>query len=212
MAMGRPRSFDADEALGKAMDVFWRRGYEGASLVELTKAMGINPPSLYAAFGNKEGLFRAALDLYSKKRGVFMAEVMAAPTAREVLDRLLHGMADLFTDPEAPPGCLVMQSGTACSTTVDPVTQEIVARRRAGELALRERLERAREEGDLPQDVEPLALARYAAGLVQGMSILASSGATRQDLHDVANVALRCLPENAVNTVAAPEMDLAAAH
>jgi AcrR family transcriptional regulator len=209
--MGRPRSFDADVALGKAMDVFWRRGYEGASLAELTKAMGINPPSLYAAFGNKEGLFRAALDRYSQKRGVFMAEVVGAPTAREVLERLFHGMADLATDPDAPPGCLVVQSGTACSTTVDPVTQEIVSRRRANEVALRERFDRARDEGELPAEVDPHALARFGAGLVQGMSILASNGATRQDLHDVAAVALRCLPKPAEGTVAR-ELDLADAH
>ena len=93
--MGRPREFDMERALDEAMDVFWRHGYEGATIAELTAAMSINPPSLYAAFGNKEGLLKAALDHYSKKREEFMREVLAAPTAREVVKNLLLRIADM---------------------------------------------------------------------------------------------------------------------
>src|ERR1700733_10066888 len=111
MAMGRPREFDTERVLDAAMEVFWRHGYEGATVAELTEAMGINPPSLYAAFGSKEGLLKAALDRYAEKRAEFLREVLAAPTAREVAERMLLRIADLHTDPANPPGCLLVQAG-----------------------------------------------------------------------------------------------------
>ncbi len=100
--LGRPRGFDMERALDEAMEVFWRHGYEGATIAELTAAMGINPPSLYAAFGSKEGLLKAALDRYSERRDDFMREVLAAPTAREAAEELLLRLADLQTDPGQP--------------------------------------------------------------------------------------------------------------
>src|SRR6202051_3353866 len=108
MAMGRPRAFDAEKALDEAMEVFWRHGYDGATIAELTGAMGINPPSLYAAFGSKEGLLKAALDRYAAKRAEFMIEALALPTARAVAERVLLKLADMQTDPENPPGCLLV--------------------------------------------------------------------------------------------------------
>src|SRR6201991_354815 len=116
MGMGRPREFDADTALDQAMEVFWRHGYEGATIAQLTEAMGINPPSLYACFGNKEGLLKAALDRYTKLREVWMDEVVAAPTARDVAERMLMGIADKQTDPANPPGCLLLQGGISRGT------------------------------------------------------------------------------------------------
>lgn len=113
MGMGRPREFDAEVALDQAMEVFWRHGYEGATIAQLTEAMGINPPSLYACFGNKEGLLKAALDRYTKLRGAWMDEVVAAPTARDVAERMLMGIAEKQTDPANPPGCLLVQGGIA---------------------------------------------------------------------------------------------------
>ena len=103
MAMGRPRGFDTDKALEEAMEVFWRHGYEGATIAELTAAMGINPPSLYAAFGSKEGLLKAALDRYAAKRAEFMRDVLSAPTAREVVERLNRdaGYDPVYTGPLA---------------------------------------------------------------------------------------------------------------
>src|SRR5437879_5569396 len=109
MAMGRPRAFDAEHALDEAMEVFWRHGYEGATIAQLTEAMGINPPSLYAAFGSKEGLLKAALDRYTARRDAFMVEILSAPTARETAERMLMGIADSQTDPANPPGCLLIQ-------------------------------------------------------------------------------------------------------
>src|SRR5512141_1206540 len=114
MGNGRPRTFDRDTALDQAMEVFWRHGYEGATIAQLTDAMGINPPSLYAAFGSKEGLLKAALDRYSTRRNAVMEEIVAAPTAREVAERYLMRTADSHTDPANPPGCLLVQGGLAC--------------------------------------------------------------------------------------------------
>ena len=109
MAMGRPRAFDRDQALDQALHVFWDKGYEGTSIADLTGAMGINPPSLYAAFGNKEALFRAALDRYEDFHDQIMEEAFAAPTAREAMTRLLEGTADRLSDKDKPKGCLMVQ-------------------------------------------------------------------------------------------------------
>src|SRR5688572_33014639 len=113
--MGRPREFDMSVALDQALDVFWRNGYESTSIADLTAAMGVNPPSLYACFGNKEGLFRAALDRYERTRGASMAEALARPTAREAVEHLLRSSAKYQTDPDSPPGCLLVQAALTCS-------------------------------------------------------------------------------------------------
>src|SRR5262252_1533238 len=102
---GRPRAFDIDDALDRALEVFWRKGYEGASLPDLTKAMGINRPSLYAAFGNKEALFRRAIERYVEGPGCHVREAIDEPTARKVVERLLRGSIDLITDVRKPRGC-----------------------------------------------------------------------------------------------------------
>lgn len=195
--MGRPRAFDRDQALEQAMDVFWRHGYEGASLAELTKAMGINPPSLYAAFGNKEGLFRAVLDHYGALRGGFMAEVLAAPTARETAMRFLLGTAELAAAGAGKPGgCLVLQSGLTCSAGGGAVADDLAGRRGETECLLKSRFERARGEGDLPSGAEPAALARYLTAVTQGMAVQAAGGATAAELRPVAEMALRAWPGN----------------
>src|ERR1051325_3475900 len=103
---GRPRQFDTEKALDRALTVFWQKGYEGASLLDLTRAMGINRPSLYAAFGNKEALFRKALDRYAEGQAAYIRAALEAPTARAVAERLLHGTVELLTDPRNPRGCL----------------------------------------------------------------------------------------------------------
>lgn len=194
MAMGRPRAFDKDEVLDRAMELFWRKGYEGASLADLTKAMGINPPSLYAAFGNKEGLLKAVLDRYLEQRATFLDGVMAAPTAREAADRMLRGTADLLTSPDNPPGCLLLQGGLACGAGAEAVPSELAYRRAAGEDRLRERFERAQSDGDLPASVSPAALARYMSAVIQGMGVQAAAGATRADLTEIAELSLAAFP------------------
>ncbi|WP_407183852.1 TetR/AcrR family transcriptional regulator [Bradyrhizobium centrosematis] len=193
MGMGRPREFDAEMALDQAMEVFWRHGYEGATIAQLTEAMGINPPSLYACFGNKEGLLKAALDRYSKLRGIWMDEVVAAPTAREVAERMLMGIADKQTDPANPPGCLLVQGGIACGTGSENVPFELAARRAQNEDQLRERFIRAKAEGDLKPTSDPAALARYVSAVSVGMGVMASSGADREALRQVADVAVQAV-------------------
>jgi AcrR family transcriptional regulator len=193
MGMGRPREFDAETALDQAMEVFWRHGYEGATIAQLTEAMGINPPSLYACFGNKEGLLKAALDRYTKLRGVWMDEVVAAPTARDVAERMLMGIADKQTDPANPPGCLLVQGGIACGTGSENVPFELAARRAQNEDQLRDRFIRAKAEGDLKPASDPAALARYVSAVAVGMGVMASSGADREALRQVASVAVQAV-------------------
>ncbi len=194
-AMGRPREFDMGKALDEAMEVFWRHGYEGATIAELTGAMGINPPSLYAAFGSKEGLLKAALERYSQKRKECMADVLEAPTAREVVERLLLKLADLQTDPANPPGCLLVAGGLACGAGSENIPFELAAHRAQSEDELRKRFIRAREEGDLAEDSDPAALARYLSAVIAGLGVLASAGATRAQLREVAMVAVKAFDE-----------------
>jgi AcrR family transcriptional regulator len=196
--MGRPREFDADAALDQAMEVFWRHGYEGATIAQLTEAMGINPPSLYAAFGNKEGLLKAALDRYTKLRAAWMEEVLNAPTARDVAERMLMGIADKQTDPANPPGCLLVQGGLACGTGSENVPFELAARRTLTEDQLRDRFVRAKAEGDLKETADPAALARYLSAVSVGMGVMASSGADRDALRQVASVSVKAIDAQSV--------------
>jgi AcrR family transcriptional regulator len=195
MGMGRPRAFDADAALDRAMDVFWRHGYEGATIAQLTEAMSINPPSLYAAFGSKEGLLKAALDRYSEKRDAWMDRVVSAPTAHEVAERFLMEHADAQTDPANPPGCLLVQGGLACGTGSENVPFELAARRTHTEDQLRERFVRAKADGDLGASVDPVTLARYLSAVTSGMCVMASSGANRETLREIAAVSLKAFEE-----------------
>jgi AcrR family transcriptional regulator len=191
MTMGRPRGFDTEKALAEAMEVFWRRGYEGATVAELTSAMGINPPSLYAAFGSKEGLLKAALDRYTQQHAEFMSEALAAPTARDVVEHMLLRIADLQTDPDNPPGCLLVAGGLACGAGSENVPFELAARRAQKEQQLRQRFIRARDEGDLAADDDPAALAKFVSTVIAGMGVFASSGSDREELRRIAMIAVK---------------------
>ena len=153
MAMGRPREFDVDKALDLALQVFWRKGYEGASMADLTETMGITKPSLYSAFGNKEELFRKALDRYVDGPGGYFQVALAKPTARAVVEHLLYESADAVTDPNHPPGCLAVQGALSCGDAAESIKQELMSRRAKGEQDLRQRFERAIAEGDLPAEI-----------------------------------------------------------
>ncbi len=194
MRTGRPRSFCKEEALDKAMTVFWRQGYEGASMADLTKAMGINPPSLYGCFDSKEGLFKAVLERYDQRREKFMAGVLAAPSAVEVAHAYLMGVAEFAADTSGrnPPGCLMVQGGLSCGDTAIPDT---LARHRAEkETMLRARFQEARKSGDLPKTCDPAALARYLMVMANGICVQASAGATAGELLEVAAIALTNWP------------------
>jgi len=192
--MGRPRSFDIDRALDRALQVFWRKGYEGASLSDLTKAVGVNRPSLYAAFGGKEALFRKALDRYMEGPASYAREALKEPVARAVVERLLRGAAELNSARRNPGGCLMVQGALACSEAADSIRQELTVRRAVGEAALRRRLQRAKSEGDLPANVNSADLARYIATVAYGMAVQEAGGASRDQLQHVVEMTLRTLP------------------
>ena len=194
MAMGRPREFDVDKALELALQVFWRKGYEGASMTDLTETMGITKPSLYSAFGNKEELFRKALDRYVDGPGGYVQVALAKPTVRGVVEHLLYEAADAVTDPNHPPGCLAVQGALSCGDAAESIKQELMSRRAKGEQDLRQRFERAIAEGDLPQESDAADLAAYFSAMLQGMAVQAAGGTTREQLRKIAEMALRTWP------------------
>ena len=201
---GRPREFDAEDALRAALEVFWRLGYEGASLTDLTAAMAISRPSLYAAFGNKEQLFHKALELYGREQGSFMQAALDAPCARDVAERFLQGSLALQTRDAGPRGCLSVINSAACGAEAAPVRAAVLSRLAEAEAALRSRFERARADGDLPGGLDPAALARQLMAVSQGMALQAGAGVTRAELQDVIEVTLRVLPRGVPGRPALP--------
>jgi AcrR family transcriptional regulator len=197
---GRPRGFDLDQALDQAIDVFWRQGYEGTSLSDLTDAMGINRPSLYAAFGNKEQTFKLAVDRYAEIDMAYAQQALTAPTALEVASRYLHDNVDAVTTPGKPPGCLSIQGGLSSAPDTDPIVKYLASRRAAGEQQFVQRFERSKQEGDLAPDEDPADLARYMSTVSTGIAVQAAAGAARDDLHRVVDRALRVFPRPTISS------------
>ncbi|MET8631533.1 TetR/AcrR family transcriptional regulator [Streptomyces sp. NPDC004680] len=191
---GRPRGFDADAALDRAVEAFWRHGYEGASLTELTEAMGINRTSMYAAFGNKEELFHRAVARYAEADMAYAREALAEPTAYKVVESFLRANADALTRADRPAGCLSVQGGLAEGSDSGRIARFLADSRLAGERALARRLARAVEEGDLPAGTDPHALARYVMVVSEGNAVHAAAGAARAALHGTVDIALQAIP------------------
>jgi AcrR family transcriptional regulator len=191
--MGRPRGFDEDAALEAAMRVFWEKSYEGATMADLTKAMGINRSSMYAAFGDKESLFRMVMERYREGRMTYMRQALAQPSLRQVLAQLIRGTAEFLSTPDNPRGCLSIQGALACGTDAEPVKQAIIDWRKSGEAALKKRLEQAQSEGELPREIRPADFARYLSSVIAGLGVQAANRATRTELRRVAEIALHCI-------------------
>ncbi|MFE9062917.1 TetR/AcrR family transcriptional regulator [Streptomyces violaceusniger] len=192
--IGRPRGFDADEALERAMLVFWKHGYEGASTANLTNAMGISTTSMYAAFGNKEKLFRKVLERYTEGPSAYLARAMEEPTALGVATAILTGTIRTTTRPASPHGCLGVQSALTVSDSGQEVRDLLVTWRNDGCRRVRERFQRAVDDGDLPPDTDPGLLARYVTTLAFGIAVQAASGLGRDELQEMADAALRSWP------------------
>jgi AcrR family transcriptional regulator len=192
--MGRPRKFDVDEALDRAVLVFWQLGYERTTVTDLCEAMNINRPSLYAAFGTKEELFHRALDRYANGPHAYEAQALALPTAREVAEALLRGAVERQTGVDTPHGCLAVLGATTHPDTDSPVAQALINARTAGEDVVRRRLAQAQADGDLSADADPAELAAYLRTVIYGMTVKAAGGATRAELERIAALAMRAWP------------------
>jgi AcrR family transcriptional regulator len=191
---GRPREFCVDYALAQALRVFWEKGYEGTSLTDLTEAMGITRPSLYAAFGNKEALFRKALDLYECEKLTYIRQALEQPSARKVAETMLRGTVDNVTSSNEPHGCLGVITSVACGAESQSVREEVVKRGAVAKAALIERFERAKAEGDLPSHIDTEGLMRVLIAMLQGISVQANQGATREELDRLVESGLMLWP------------------
>lgn len=193
---GRPRAFDPDLALEKAMRLFWERGYEAASMDELTEAMGLSPSSAYSAFGGKAQLFARALDRYRTGPGGFPFNILGEPgPARAAFARLLDAAAGEFTCADRPSGCMVAAAEAQSAPAGSEVRAALTERRREAVAAYEDRLRRARDERELPADADVAALARFFFTVVQGMSVQARDGAAKSELEAIGREAMRAWPQ-----------------
>lgn len=188
---GRPRSFDREQALTRAMEVFWAKGYADASMAELTAAMGINAPSLYAAFGSKEQLFREAVELYQQTQGgAVWARLEGPGPARDAVERLLMAAADSAACPDRPSGCMVVLSGAHPESLPESICGELSDLRGRTMARLEHRLRRARDDGEIGPGADPAAMAAFYTTVHQGMAFRARDGATADELRGTARAAM----------------------
>jgi len=193
-SVGRPRGFDADEALEKAMRVFWQNGYEGASLPDLTGAMGISRTSMYSTFGNKEELFRKALARYADGPASYGAEAVVEPTARGVATAFLHGAVRSATLPGYPTGCLSLRASLIGGEDGQVIRGLLADWRDETSAMLRKRFQRAADEGDLPAGIDPALLTRYVMTIGNGVAVQAAAGAPREELELITDAVLQSWP------------------
>jgi len=193
--MARPRVFDEGEVLDRAMEVFWCHGYEGASMAELTAAMSLNSPSIYAAFGNKRGLFEAVLKRYKERRTAHRDFVLASATGQEVAHRMLFGAIEWLVSPREPLGCLLVQTGTAVGINNGDISRTIIDQRTKTRELITERLTQAQQDGDFPATEEPAALARYLIMVFNGLALHAADGMSKTQLRESATRALTAWPQ-----------------
>ena len=194
MSRGRPRQFDKDKALDTALKLFWAHGYEGTSVALLAEKIGVNVPSLYAAFGNKEALFLEAVQYYSEHNGGFYLEALKKKTAYEVARYILEHEVNLVTMPDAPAGCLMIQGALVTSPESEKIRVMMADLRRTAEKWMEARFKQAKKEGDLPKNADPKALACYIMSLNSGLAVQAKSGASKKELRKVVDIAMQNWP------------------
>jgi AcrR family transcriptional regulator len=188
---GRPRGFDRAAALRLAMESFWEHGYEGTSIGDLTARMGIRPPSLYAAFGSKEALFREAVALYEDVEGKPPLRALHdGPTAAAGIEAMLRANVRAYTEPGRPTGCMVVLAATTYTPSTEGIRDFLAELRRQGTAAVRERLARGQTDGDVPPGADVGALAAYVMSVQFGLSVHARDGATREELDTVVGCAV----------------------
>ncbi len=192
--LGRPRKFDKDAALEKAVELFRRKGYEATSMTDITETLGINRPSVYAAFGNKETLFAQVLAQYIEGPTAYLDEVLSEKTSKEVVRQLLIQSVDLLTSLEKSTGCLAVMSSVSSELGSVGIRQKIVDSLNRYEKKLVQRFERAIEEGDLPDGSNPQFLSKYVLTIHKGLSVQASNGASKEELYGVVEVLLQGWP------------------
>jgi TetR/AcrR family transcriptional regulator, copper-responsive repressor len=195
---GRPRGFDRDEALDRAMHLFWRRGYEVISVSDLTGAMGITPPSLYAAFGDKKRLFLEAVDRYQAGPGSFAQTALSdEPTAERSMRRLMMDTIDSFFEKNNPRGCMVVLAATNCTPESSDILADLTARRRTAERIIRDRIAAGRDAGEFADDTDIETLAGLVVTTLYGLSIKARDGASRASLRKVVDQVMSMWPHPA---------------
>lgn len=197
---GRPLSFDREAALYRAMLLFWAHGYEGTSLNDLTAAMGVTPPSIYNVFGDKKALFREAVKLYLSGPQSVEELIKGAKTARDAADGLMRSAAIGFTGKSTPSGCLLATSAISCSDTAADLQAELAGIRSGIETCLRARIQAAVKAGEVPNSMDPRALAGFAMAIIQGMSTLARDGASQKQLLSIVDLAMTIWPPISVRT------------
>lgn len=192
---GRPRAFDREQALGIALDLFWRHGFDGTSIQQLTSAMGISPPSLYAAFGSKDGLYREVIQLYLSRHTSFMNYLLDEKiSARHAVERALLAAARQFCAPGHAPGCMISTAGLQTSADNERMAAEITSLRLAAQQIVYARLEAARKSGELPAKTDITSLAAFFAMVSQGMSVQAQDGAKEIALKRMVKLAMKAWP------------------
>jgi AcrR family transcriptional regulator len=188
---GRPRAFDRDTALQAAVDVFWERGYEGTRVSDLTGAMGLNAPSLYATFGSKEDLFREVVAYYgAPERSPLMMALQRPVPIRDAVEAMLRDSVHQYTDPDSPPGCLIVLAGIAYSAETEVLRDLLKSYRDEDRARLLARIRAATADGELPADLDPQRLASFLITVLHGLSIQARDGASRADMDTTADLAM----------------------
>ena len=190
---GRPIGFDKEAALEAAMLLFWERGFEGTSMADLTQAMGLNPSSIYAAFGDKHALFQLAVKRYMEKRAQYAGKALEEPTLEKVVRALFDSTIAFLTTPGHPPTCMTLAGAVGCSLEAAPARDLMTEIRKQNQVALRDRLLKARKSRELPKDIDLDDYTRYLSTIIAGLSIQAANGSTRAELKRTAQMALRHL-------------------